>query len=72
MTRLKNQARRDFFAKMDAVNVDLKAFTEDFYFKLTTAHLQPVLDTLVYVHRETPRVAGNHRHEPLGHARTGA
>jgi len=47
------QARRDFYAKMDAANVDLKAFTDDFYFKLTSAHLQPVLDTLVYLKRET-------------------
>ena len=46
-------ARHDFFAKMDAANVDLKAFTEDFYFKLTGSHLQPVLDTLVYLKRET-------------------
>jgi pyruvate formate lyase activating enzyme len=46
-------ARRDFFAKMDAANVDLKAFTEDFYFKLTGAHLQPVLDTLVYLKHHT-------------------
>ncbi len=46
-------ARRDFYAKMDAANVDLKAFSEDFYFKLTSAHLQPVLDTLVYLARET-------------------
>ena len=38
---------------MDAANVDLKAFTEDFYFKLTGAHLQPVLDTLIYLKRET-------------------
>jgi nitric oxide synthase oxygenase domain/subunit len=30
---------------MDAANVDLKAFTDDFYFKLCGAHLQPVLDT---------------------------
>jgi len=45
--------RREFFAKMDAANVDLKAFTEEFYFKLTGAHLQPVLDTLVYLKRET-------------------
>ncbi len=45
--------RRDFYAKMDAANVDLKAFTEDFYFKLTGAHLQPVLDTLVYLRHET-------------------
>lgn len=45
--------RREFYAKMDAANVDLKAFTEDFYFKLTGAHLQPVLDTLVYLKHET-------------------
>jgi len=46
-------ARRDFYAKMDAANVDLKAFTEDFYFKLTGSHLRPVLDTLVYLKQET-------------------
>lgn len=46
-------ARRAFYEKMDAANVDLKAFTDDFYFKLTGAHLQPVLDTLVYLARET-------------------
>jgi pyruvate formate lyase activating enzyme len=48
-----DQPRRDFFARMDAANVDLKAFTENFYFKLTGAHLQPVLDTLIYLKRET-------------------
>lgn len=47
------QPRRDFFGRMDAANVDLKAFTEDFYFKLTGAHLQPVLDTLSYLRHET-------------------
>jgi pyruvate formate lyase activating enzyme len=46
-------ARRDFYAKMDAANVDLKGFTEDFYVKLCGGHLQPVLDTLVYLKRET-------------------
>ncbi|HET9112529.1 MAG TPA: AmmeMemoRadiSam system radical SAM enzyme [Burkholderiales bacterium] len=46
-------ARRDFYRKIDAANVDLKAFTEDFYFKLTGSHLQPVLDTLVYLRHET-------------------
>ncbi|MCF8207794.1 MAG: AmmeMemoRadiSam system radical SAM enzyme [Rhodoferax sp.] len=46
-------ARRDFYAKIDAANVDLKAFTDDFYFKLTGSHLQPVLDTLVYLKHET-------------------
>ena len=46
-------ARRDFFSRMDAANVDLKAFSEDFYAKLTGSHLQPVLDTLVYLCHET-------------------
>jgi pyruvate formate lyase activating enzyme len=45
--------RRELYAKMDAANVDLKAFTEEFYFKLTGAHLAPVLDTLVYLKHET-------------------
>jgi len=48
-----DQARRDFYAKMDAANVDLKAFTEEFYFKLTGSQLQPVLDTLKYLKHET-------------------
>ncbi len=47
------QPRREFYAKMDAANVDLKAFTEEFYVKLTAAHLQPVLDTLRYLIKET-------------------
>jgi len=46
-------AREDFFAVMDAANVDLKAFTDDFYRRLCGGHLQPVLDTLVYLKRET-------------------
>jgi pyruvate formate lyase activating enzyme len=45
--------RRELYAKMDAANVDLKAFTEDFYFKTCGGHLQPVLDTLVYLVKET-------------------
>ena len=47
------EPRHEFYAVMDAVNVDLKAFTEAFYYKLTGAHLQPVLDTLVYLCHET-------------------
>jgi len=46
-------ARREFYAKIDAANVDLKAFTDDFYVKLCGAHLQPVLDTLLYLKHET-------------------
>ncbi len=47
------QARGEFFSAMDAANVDLKAFTERFYHKLTGAHLQPVLDTLEWLVHET-------------------
>jgi pyruvate formate lyase activating enzyme len=46
-------ARREFYAKMDAANVDLKGFTEAFYFQQTGAHLAPVLDTLQYLAHET-------------------
>ena len=45
--------RRAFYAKMDAANVDLKGFTEAFYFQQTGAHLAPVLETLEYIHHET-------------------
>jgi len=45
--------RVDFFAPMDAANVDLKGFTDEFYVHLTGAHLRPVLDTLVYLAHET-------------------
>ena len=38
---------------MDAANVDLKAFTDEFYIKLCGGHLQPILDTLSYIHHET-------------------
>ena len=46
-------ARAEFFREMDAANVDLKAFTGDFYHRLCCAELQPVLDTLVFLRRET-------------------
>jgi len=44
---------REFFTVMDAANVDLKAFTEDFYRKLCVAKLAPVLDMLAWIHHET-------------------
>jgi pyruvate formate lyase activating enzyme len=47
------EPRREFYAKMDAANVDLKAFTDDFYVKLCGGHLAPVLETLKYLKRET-------------------
>jgi pyruvate formate lyase activating enzyme len=46
-------ARREFYARMDAANVDLKAFTDDFYYRVCGGRLQPVLDTLVYLVKET-------------------
>ncbi len=46
-------ARPTFFNAMDAANVDLKAFTEDFYYKLTSSHIDPVLDTLRWLRKES-------------------
>ena len=45
--------REEFFAAIDAANVDLKAFTERFYRNVCGAELAPVLETLVYLRRET-------------------
>jgi len=47
------EARVDFFAHMDAANIDLKAFSGDFYRRFCAGQLQPVLDTLLYLKRET-------------------
>lgn len=47
------EPRVEFFAVMDAVNVDLKAFTERFYRKICGGQLAPVLETLQYIHHET-------------------
>ncbi|MFP4273015.1 MAG: AmmeMemoRadiSam system radical SAM enzyme [Halothiobacillaceae bacterium] len=46
-------AREAFFAGMDAVNIDLKGFSEDFYWKLCGGHLAEVLETIEYVHHHT-------------------
>ncbi|MDN5571716.1 MAG: AmmeMemoRadiSam system radical SAM enzyme [Propionibacteriaceae bacterium] len=44
------EGRRDLYGAMDAANIDLKAFTEEFYFRITGgAHLRPVLDALVWL-----------------------
>jgi pyruvate formate lyase activating enzyme len=47
------EPRTEFFAAMDAANVDLKAFTERFYRRICGAQLGPVLETLEYLHHET-------------------
>ncbi len=47
------EPRAALFASMDAVNIDLKAFSEAFYRRLTGGHLAPVLETIEYVRNET-------------------
>jgi pyruvate formate lyase activating enzyme len=47
------EPRAEMYRYMDAANVDLKGFTDDFYWKICGAHLAPVLETLVYLRRET-------------------
>jgi len=47
------EARKEVFAHIDAANVDLKAFSDSFYQKLTYSHLNDVLDTLLWLKRET-------------------
>ncbi|NLI84601.1 MAG: AmmeMemoRadiSam system radical SAM enzyme [Propionibacterium sp.] len=47
------EARRDFFAVMDAANIDLKGFSDSFYQQVTGARLRPVLDTISYAVHET-------------------
>ncbi len=47
------EPRREMYAEMDGANLDLKGFTEDFYWHLTGAHLHDVLETIAYVCNET-------------------
>jgi Pyruvate-formate lyase-activating enzyme len=47
------EPRAELFAHMDAANVDLKGFSEDFYHRICGGSLRPVLDTLVYLVHET-------------------
>ena len=47
------QARASLFEVIDAANVDLKGFSEHFYQHLTLSHLQPVLDTLLWLKHES-------------------
>ena len=48
-----HQARGEFYQHIDAANVDLKGFTEGFYRNLCGGRLADVLDTLVWLRRET-------------------
>ncbi len=47
------EPRAELFTAMDAANVDLKSFDPDFYRRLTGSRLEPVLETLEYLSRET-------------------
>lgn len=47
------EPRSEFYAHMDAANIDLKAFSERFYKRICGGELAPVLDTLRYIHHET-------------------
>ena len=48
-----DKPRQEFYRHMSAANVDLKGFTEKFYWKICNGHLQPVLETLEYLKHET-------------------
>lgn len=47
------EPRKVFFRSVDAANVDLKAFTDAFYYRICGSHLAPVLDTLTFIRHET-------------------
>jgi len=66
------EPREEIFAHMDAANIDLKAFTEDFYRRVTLSHLAPVLETLEWLARTgrvwtevTNLVIPGHNDEPV-------
>jgi pyruvate formate lyase activating enzyme len=47
------EARPELYREIDAANVDLKAFTDDFYHRVTFSQLQPVLETLQWIKRSS-------------------
>ncbi|MDZ7330515.1 MAG: AmmeMemoRadiSam system radical SAM enzyme [candidate division KSB1 bacterium] len=49
---IKAQPMKDLSRVLDAVKIDLKAYTEKFYQEMVSGHLQPVLDTLVLLKQE--------------------
>jgi pyruvate formate lyase activating enzyme len=50
---IRPEPRGEFYRHMDAANVDLKGFSEDFYHRICAGHLGPVLETLEYLKHET-------------------
>jgi len=47
------EAREEIYPFIDAANIDLKAFTETFYHKITYSHLEDILDTIKWMYNET-------------------
>lgn len=47
------EPREEFYSYIDAVNVDLKGFSEEFYKKNCMAQLEPILDTIKYIKHKT-------------------
>ncbi|RMG10561.1 MAG: AmmeMemoRadiSam system radical SAM enzyme [Deltaproteobacteria bacterium] len=47
------EPRQEFYRYMDAANIDLKGFTQEFYKYVCAGDLEPVLETLEYVANET-------------------
>ena len=42
------EAAEDFYPLIDAANIDMKGFSEEFYHEMTHSRLQPVLDSIKY------------------------
>ena len=47
------EPRAEFYRHIDAANIDLKGFTQDFYHRLCSGHLDDVLETMKYVRHQT-------------------
>lgn len=50
---INEKARENVFRFVKAANVDLKGFTESFYREYTGTHLQPILETLLWLRHKT-------------------
>lgn len=46
-------ARQELYQDVAAANIDLKAFSEEFYHRYASGHLEPVLDTIKYLRHQT-------------------
>jgi pyruvate formate lyase activating enzyme len=47
-----HEAVKDIYPLIDAANIDLKSFTDNFYYKVTLSHIQPVLDAILWIKNE--------------------